>query len=124
LTKVQQAVKTLQDVVLVSYSVTPDTDTPSALADFGRERSIDPDRWRLVTGDRQAIWRLARDSYFADDARALGGDPPPEAAFLHTEKVLLVDRQLRLRGVYNGTSASDLEHLVADVRQLEDELGR
>ena len=118
LAKVQAAIATLPDVVLVSYTVTPEADTPAALAAFGRERSIDPDRWRLVTGDRRQIWRLARESYFADDPRALDGEPSPEQAFLHTEKVLLVDRHLHLRGVYNGTSAFDIEHLITDLRRL------
>lgn len=118
LTKVQAAIAGLPDVVLVSYSVTPDTDTPAMLAEFGRDRSIDPRRWWLATGDRQQIWRLARESYFADDARELEGQPSAEQAFLHTEKVLLVDRELRLRGVYNGTSASDMAHLIEDTRQL------
>ena len=118
LTKVQTATAGLPDVELVSYSVTPDTDTPASLAAFGRERSIDPARWHLVTGDKTLIWRLARESYFADDPRPLTDPSSPDQAFLHTEKVLLVDRHLRLRGVYNGTSAADIEHLIADVRLL------
>ena len=118
LARVQTAIADLPDAVLVSYSVTPDADTPAALAAFGRERSIDSARWRLVTGDRRQIWQLARASYFADDSRALVGSPSADQAFLHTEKVLLVDRRLRLRGVYNGTSTFDIEHLIADLRQL------
>lgn len=115
---VAKAVAGMPDVVLVSYSVTPDVDTPASLAEYGRERGVDPRRWLLVTGDQRTIWRLARDSYFADDRRTLAGHPTPGEAFLHTEKVLLVDRDLHVRGVYNGTAAFDLERLVADVRLL------
>ena len=89
LTKVQTAIAAVPDAVMVSYSVTPDADTPETLAAFGRERSIDPARWRLVTGDRRQIWRLARDSYFADDSRTRADHLSPEQAFLHTEEMEL-----------------------------------
>src|SRR5262249_25656491 len=96
--KQAQAAVAGPDVQLVSYTVTPDVDTPERLASFGRERGIDPERWRLVTGDRATIYRLARTFYFADDGRVRSS-----ADVLHTEKVLLVDGSGRLRGVYNGT---------------------
>ena len=99
---------------IVSYSVTPDTDTPASLAAFGRARHIDPAIWRLVTGDRDTIYRLARQSYFADDARVSSS---PDA-ILHSEKVLLVDQAGHLRGVYNGTLPFDIERLIEDVRTL------
>jgi len=107
------------DVHLVSYSVTPDVDTSDRLAAFGRERGIDPERWRLVTGDRATIYRLARAFYFADDSRV---DAPGD--FLHSEKVLLVDRLGRLRGVYNGTLAHEIDKLIDDVQILRDETRR
>ena len=102
------------DVALVSYSVTPDTDTPAVLAAFGEERQIDATRWRLATGDRATIFSLAREFYFADDGRFAG--TPYD--FLHTEKVVLVDRHGRLRGVYNGTLAADIDRLIGDAAAL------
>jgi protein SCO1/2 len=81
------------------------------LAEFGRLRGIDPRRWLLLTGDAAQIRRLAKQSYFADDAR--GGD-----ALLHTEKLLLVDARSRLRGVYNGSQPFDVERLIADIGAL------
>ena len=100
-------------IQLVSYSVTPDIDTPARLAAFGAERGVDPAKWRLLTGDRATIYALARRSYFADDSRV---DDP--GAILHSEKVLLVDGQGRLRGVYNGTLSYEMDKIVADARQL------
>jgi protein SCO1 len=106
-------VRAATDALIVSYTVTPDVDTPAALSAFGRERGIDPSRWWLVTGNREQIYRLARRSYFADDDRASG------AVFLHTEKVLLVDRAGQLRGVYNGTQPHDIDQLIADIATLD-----
>ena len=102
---------------IVSYSVTPDLDPPAVLAAFGDERGINASRWILATGDKAEIFRLARESYFASDeimSRTLA-DPN---AFLHTEKLILVDASGKLRGVYDGTFLSDVDHAIADARVL------
>lgn len=104
-------------LLFVSYSVTPDLDTPQVLADFGREHSLDPTRWKLVTGDRSQIYRLARESYFADDDRVKATLAEPDA-FLHTEMVVLVDRAGRLRGVYDATQPFDMDKLIQDAAYL------
>ena len=101
---------------ILSFSVTPAQDPPDVLAQFGRDRNIDPAAWKLLTGSQDTIYRLARQSYFADDARlVLAG---AEGDFLHTEKLVLVDGDGRLRGVYNGTQPFDVERLIADIRVL------
>lgn len=100
---------------IVSFSVTPDSDTPQVLAAFGRERGIDPRTWSLVTGDRRLIYDLARTSFFADDDRVGAGDATD---FLHTEKLLLVDGDGRLRGIYNGTQPHAVDQLITDLSAL------
>jgi protein SCO1 len=108
LAKVHAALTTRPEAVLLSFSVTPDADTPAQLAAFGAARGIDPARWKLVTGDAAQIDRLARDSYFADDDRQAS----------HTEKVMLVDRRGHLRGVYNATLPYEIDKLLADLDAL------
>ena len=102
---------------IVSFSVTPDTDTPAILAQFGKERGIYSRSWSLVTGSKHTIYTLARDSYFADDSR-VGTSPDDVTAFLHTEKLVLVDGDGRLRGIYNGTQPFAVDQLIQDLRQL------
>lgn len=87
------------------------------LAAFGRSRGIDSAKWVLATGDAQRTYRLARTFYHADDGRLTGGSGDADR-FLHTEKVLLVDRHLYIRGVYNGTVPFDMERLIEDIRAL------
>ena len=65
-----------------------------------------------------------RGSYFADDNRVGPGAVEPSAAFLHTEKVLLVDGDRRLRGVYNGTERHDVDQLIGDIMRLAGTPGR
>ena len=112
-----QAVTQGSDLRIVSFSVTPDVDTPDVLADFGQKRGIDPSRWSLLTGSKQTIYGLARDSYFADDDRITASLDEPNA-FLHTEKLVLVDAQGHLRGVYDGTLPHDIDLLIKDAKAL------
>ncbi len=113
LQRLQEATLGMPDVTLVSYTVTPETDSPAVLASFGRDRGIDASKWWLLTGDRRRIYDLARRSYFADDDRA--------DDFLHTEKVVLVDGEGHLRGIYNGTQAFQIDQLAADIARLRRE---
>jgi protein SCO1/2 len=116
---VQAAIRGRQDVVMISYSVTPRTDTPAVLGEFGALRGIDPETWRLVTGDLAEIQRVIRGSYFADDER--GGSEGMESRLIHTEKVILVDGRRRLRGIYNGTHAFEMDRLIEDIETLRHE---
>lgn len=117
LSKVQTALANRPGALLVSYTVTPQRDSPLGLATFGQQRGIDPARWKLVTGGSDVIHRLARTSYFADDRR-LDAARPLSEQFLHTEKVLLVDGRRRLRGVYNGTLSHEIDKLLMDLDAL------
>jgi protein SCO1/2 len=120
LSKVQHAIAGRTGAVLVSFTVTPQQDTPETLAKFGDERRINHRVWKLVTGDAGQIYALARTSYFADDGR-LDAATPVSEQFLHTEKALLVDKEGRLRGVYNATVPHDIEKLISDLEVLRGE---
>ncbi len=119
--RVQSALADRPAVRLVSFTVTPETDTPGVLAAFGRTWGVDATRWWLVRTPTAALYPLARDGYFADDARV--GRQGDAEAFLHTEKVMLVDGEGRLRGVYNGTVPREVDLLIADARRLVDASG-
>jgi protein SCO1/2 len=114
LRRVQEAIAGHDDVQLVSFSVTPEVDDPQRLAAFGATHQVDPTRWWLLTGERAQIQRLFSRSYFADDLRLADSDE----FLLHTERVLLVDAEGRLRGVYNGSQAFEMERLVEDIAAL------
>ena len=73
--------------------------------------------WHLVTASRQEIYDIARRSYFADEDLGEKG----ENDFLHTENFVLVDKQRRIRGVYNGTRVMDIKRLIEDIATLKRE---
>ena len=105
------------DVLLLSYSVTPDLDTVDVLRTFGRDRGINPARWKLLTGNPSGVLTVARDVYFADDDGMRESLAAPDA-FLHTEKLWLVDADGHIRGVYNGTHPFEVQKLIEDIGEL------
>jgi protein SCO1/2 len=112
-----QAATAGTDVALVSYTVDPEHDTVAVLNTFAAARGIDSSRWTLLTGTVSGVHQVARDLYFADDdgMRRSLSDPN---TFLHTEKVLLVDRDGHIRGIYNGTQPFEIQKLMEDIRAL------
>jgi len=113
---VQKAFEHGSTVVLISHSVAPESDSIPALKRFAAEHHAVDGQWHFVTGDRAAIYRTARESYFADEA---GSVPDAGGDFLHTEKVFLVDDNGHLRGVYNGELPTEMERLKEDIRTLK-----
>ena len=103
---------------MLSFSVTPWMDSIPALRSFAESYSIEAKNWHLLTGEKSEIYRLARRSYFAEKDLGFTKD---STEFLHTEHVVLVDPQLRLRGVYNATLKQDILQLQRDVAQLLNE---
>ncbi len=117
---VQGAFLDADDVVLLSFSVSPDTDTPAALADYARHNGIVPGKWHLLTGDLEHVTELAETSYFVELDDATGNTA---ADLLHTETLVLVDGQRRIRGVYNGTLPYEVAQLIEDILTLRREAG-
>ena len=104
-------------VRILSHSVTPAADTPGVLAAYADRMDASHPNWWFLTGVKKEIYRLARTSYFACYDEAQGGDGGMQD-FVHTENVVLVDAQGRLRGFYDGTSEEAINQLIADAQFL------
>jgi protein SCO1/2 len=96
----QNQLKKHPNVKLLSFSVTPDIDTPEVLKKYAVEKGVDDSRWNLVTGDKKDIYYLARKSYLAVKT----GKPEELYDMVHTENFILVDKNKRIRGFYDGTN--------------------
>ncbi len=96
----QNQLKNNSEVKLLSFSVTPDIDTPEVLKKYALEKGVDDARWNLVTGNKKDIYYLARKSYLAVKT----GKPEELYDMVHTENFILVDKNKRIRGFYDGTN--------------------
>ena len=104
-----------KDVVMLSYSVTPWIDSVPKLKSYSQDYEITKKEWHFLTGKTSDIYTLARKSYFAEEDLGFTKD---STDFLHTERVLLIDQALKIRGVYNGTLPLEITQLAKDIELL------
>lgn len=115
LEKVALAFENSPDVKFISHSVTPDIDSVAQLKKYAEEHHIQHNQWKLITGQQDKIYSLARQSYFAEQEI---GFQNSTQEFLHTEHFILVDRHGHLRGIYKGTLELETERLIEDIQLL------
>lgn len=115
---VQDAFRDDAEVMLLSHSVTPASDSVPVLKEYAKAHGIISGKWHLATGTQSQIYRLGRKSYWVEEDL---GIEKSEDEFLHTENFILVDKKRQIRGIYNGLNRTSIEQLIADVRTLKNE---
>ena len=103
-------------ILLLSHSVLTCVESVSVFIEYAVNKGIDSDRWHFVTGDKDEIYDLARNSYFAEKEIGMVRN---SNYFLHTENFILVDQKGRIRGVYNGTLELEMKRLIRDIKALK-----
>lgn len=115
--RVYEATQSKTDVLILSHTIDPEYDTVALLRDFARRLGVESNRWHFVTGVKDSIYKIAQTSYFAT---ALEDKSEPDG-FIHSGAFLLIDKQGRIRGKYDGTKEPDVNLLIADIARLRKE---
>lgn len=103
-------------VMLLSHSIDTKNDTVAALKRYAQKLGIDARRWKLVTGDHDAIYSIA-DDYFS--VAVVNPDAP--GGFDHSGRLILVDRNRHVRSFCDGTDARDVDRFMEDIDVLLEE---
>lgn len=104
------------DILLLSHSVTPATDSVSVLKEYAKIHNVDFKKWKLLTGKKNEIYELGRKYYFVEeDEGIVKGDE----VFLHTENFILIDKDRHIRGIYNGIDPNSIQNLIRDIKVLK-----
>ena len=106
------------DIRFVSFSVDPEYDKGEVLRAYAKRFNADATRWTFVTGDRPAIFSLAKTGFL------LGVDSvglSPDNLITHSEKFVLIDRHGRMRSYYDGTDSTSAVKIKADIERLKKE---
>ncbi|WP_293894900.1 SCO family protein [Flavobacterium sp.] len=114
LVEVQAAIANDPKVMLLSHTVTPEIDSIPVLKAYAIKNGVNDNKWNLVTGDKKAIYTMARKSYLAVKL----GKPSELYDMVHTENFVLVDTKRRVRGFYDGTKKEEIQRLIADINWL------
>lgn len=103
--------------MLVSFTVDPQRDSIQQLKSYATRMGLNTNHWDLLTGDKKEIYRLARKSFLVVAADGDGGADD----FIHSDKLVLIDRRLQIRGFYDGTENEDIKQLLIDINKLKHE---
>jgi protein SCO1/2 len=115
-----QAYRGQNDVAILSHTVDPETDTVEQLKRYALKYDADPAQWNFVTGDKQALYSMAINSYLVAAVEdTTQKDIMPD--FIHSEKFVLVDKEKHIRGVYDGTQKGEVDKLIKDIAELRKE---
>lgn len=115
--KIYEAYKSNPNILFISHTIDPEHDSIPRLKSYAENLGVDSKKWFFVTGNKDKIYLLAEESYFAtaySDSTAPGG-------YVHSGGLLLVDKNKHIRGVYDGTDPKETDRLKADIKKLLNE---
>ncbi len=116
--KVYKSVNGMNDVAILSHTIDPAHDTPEVLLKYATDLGVTGRQWLFLTGPKSGIYGIAN-SYFVaanEDGAAPGG-------FIHSGAFTLIDKEKRVRGVYDGTDDKKVKKLIDDIQILRKEYG-
>ena len=105
------------DIKIISYSIDPKRDTVEALKAYAEKNGISTHNWDFVTGDKEVIYELGMEGYHLSAME----DEEAEGGFLHSQMVVLVDKEKHIRGMYDGTVTEEMDKLLSDIKKLKKE---
>jgi protein SCO1/2 len=106
-----------ESIKLVSISVDPLHDTPPVLAAYAQKFQAHPDKWRFLTGPVDSVKRLVEGPFMGLmklEGVTVSGAP----AISHSGYFMLVDGDLKIRGVYDSSELPKLEEMMRHARYL------
>ena len=117
LEKVQEAFKDDSEVKLISFTVDPERDTPATLKTYAANYHANLSQWQFVTGSKKDLYSFARKGLFIIATDGDGGADD----FIHSENLVLIDKHKHIRGYYDGTSDTEVNQLIKDIKRLKKE---
>ena len=111
---VYESYKKNNSVLFISHTIDPKNDTVEKLKSFSQNLGIKDNKWHFLTGDLNKIYHLGMRSYMVS---ALEEESAP-GGFMHGSAFVLVDKERRVRGVYDGTSRIQTNRLIIDINNL------
>lgn len=113
---VYTAFKNESNFRILSHSIDPKYDSVAVMKKYADKLGISGNTWWFLQGKKEDTYKLAG-SYLtavAEDKSAPGG-------YVHQGYFILIDKQKRIRGTYDGTLPDQVSKLIADIKELESE---
>jgi protein SCO1/2 len=108
--------KSDSNFLIISHTVNPEVDSIPVLQHYADSLGASLNNWWFVTGTKESLYKTARESYLLDDPKNSSVNINDQ--FLHTQFFTLVDKQGRVRGIYDGIKKDEVKKLVEDIKEL------
>jgi protein SCO1/2 len=102
-------------VKILSFTVDPENDSVPVLAAYAEKYHADRDKWYFLTGEKQKIYDLARTGFYL----AAVQNSKSAEEFNHSEQLVMVDKDRRIRGYYEGTDDMEVSRLMDEIQVLQ-----
>lgn len=112
--RIYEAYPNQADLLLFSHTIDPDHDTVEILKNYSEGLGIETERWQLVTGPQEEIFAAAKDNYMLG---ALKDENSP-GGYIHSGSFVLIDKDKKIRGYYDGTDAKEVDQLISDLKEF------
>ncbi|MEO5911865.1 MAG: SCO family protein [Pelobium sp.] len=99
------------EVRLISYTIDQKYDTIPTLKKYATKLGVKGSQWSFLLGSRDSTYNLAKDGYMSYTKE---NDSIP-GGYEHSGYLILVDKQKRIRGAYDGTDKTQVEQLSKDM---------
>lgn len=100
-------------VLLLSHSIDPKNDTVGRLREYAGKLGVVAPKWHFVTGAKDSIYGIA-DDYFSIAKES----PDAPGGFDHSGRLILVDKNRRVRSFCDGTDAKDVDRFMENIQTL------
>lgn len=114
---VYNAFKSGSDVKIISYTIDPKYDSVPVLKKYADKLGITGNMWWLLQGKKDDTYRLAEKNYLV----AVSKDTTVAGGYVHQGYFVLIDKEKRVRGSYDGTNQEQVAQLIADIKILQKE---
>lgn len=113
--QVHNVIRGDDEILLVSFTVDPKRDTPERFSKYIERFNIDNDKWKLLTGDKKKLYTLIRNSFLISATDGIGD----EMDFIHSENIVILDKNLKIRDFINGTAENADEKILTSITKLK-----
>lgn len=100
---------------IISHTIDPKYDTIPVLKRYADKMGITGNSWWLLHGNKGDTYNIAK-SYLQSVQ-----EKNPAGQFIHDGFFILIDKQKRIRGTYEGTDPKEVDKLIADIKILKAE---
>ena len=112
--RIYEAYPDQPDLLLLSHTIDPDHDTVEILKNYSEGLGIKTEKWQLVTGPQEEIFEIAKNNYMLG---ALKDENSP-GGYIHSGSFVLIDKDKKIRGYYDGTDAKEVDQLILDLKEF------